>query len=138
MEKLLLGPLLAGDELDVVDEKRIDIPVLFPEFLHLVVTDRVDHFIHELLGRDIEHVSRGDELQGVEADGIEKMGLSETHAAINEKRIVILCRCLGNGDGSGMGKLIAGADDKTIKIVVGIQRRVKFGSQIGFVVVSLQ
>ena len=39
VEELLLGPLLVGDELDVVDEEEVDPPVAGPEVVDLALLD---------------------------------------------------------------------------------------------------
>ena len=53
MEELLLGPLLARQELDVVDEEQVDAPVPFPELDVLVESEGVDHLVDEFLGGDV-------------------------------------------------------------------------------------
>ena len=48
MEKFLLSTFLADDELDIVDEKYVDVAVFFPEFGHtgvVAVTDGINQFI---------------------------------------------------------------------------------------------
>ena len=53
VEELRLRPLLADDELDVVDEQDIDAAVPFAELEDAVVPDGVDDLVHEPLGRDV-------------------------------------------------------------------------------------
>ena len=107
MKKFLLGSLLSGDKLDVVDQQAVDVPELLPEFRHLVVADGIDQFIHEDLRRDIDHVQVRKKFQGLQADGVEQVGLSQSHAAVDEQRVVIFRRLLGDGRGGGMGELVA-------------------------------
>lgn len=57
MEKFLLGTFLSYNKLDIINEKNIIIAVFFPEFCGcnvVFVTDRIDQFIGESLGTDIE------------------------------------------------------------------------------------
>ena len=53
MEELFLRALLLREELDVVDEQHIDRAELVAEAGHLVVAQRVDHLVSELLDRDV-------------------------------------------------------------------------------------
>ena len=53
MEELFLGPFFPGQELNVVDHQHVDVPVALAEVRHLVVPDRVDHFVRELLRRQV-------------------------------------------------------------------------------------
>jgi hypothetical protein len=48
VEELLLHALLAGEELDVVDEQHVDGAELVAEAGHLVVAERVDQLVDEL------------------------------------------------------------------------------------------
>ena len=53
VEELGLRAFLAGEELDVVDEQHVDAAVALAEVEDAVVADRVDHLVHEPLGRDV-------------------------------------------------------------------------------------
>ena len=57
MEKFLLGTFLSYNELDIINKKDVIIAVFFTEFRGgnvVFVTDRIDQFIGESLGTDIE------------------------------------------------------------------------------------
>ena len=54
MEELLLGALLVGEEVDVIDHQDIDTPVAIPEFRHAVEADGADEFVDEVFGRQVE------------------------------------------------------------------------------------
>ena len=45
VEEFLLRALLAGEELDVVDQQHVGLPVALAEFDQGVVLDRVDEFV---------------------------------------------------------------------------------------------
>ena len=53
MKELFLGALLARDELNIIYKKHIVIAVPFFEAEHLVVADRVNHFVREFLRGDV-------------------------------------------------------------------------------------
>src|SRR6266513_2813690 len=88
VEKFLLRSLLTTQKLNVVNQKKVGLAITFPEFDQITVLDRVDELVDEQLTGDVEHLHvfpfRPDEL----ADGLHEMGLAQTDAAINEKRIV--------------------------------------------------
>src|SRR5262249_13920985 len=94
MKKFLLRPLLTTEELNVVNQKKVGLPITLAELDQITVLDRVDKLVDEQLTGDIDHLHvfsfRPDEL----ADGLHEMGLAQTHAAINEEGIVRACRRL--------------------------------------------
>src|SRR5436305_1935613 len=104
VEKLLLNSFFSGKELNVVNQKNIGLPVLFAKTDKLVVLNAVNVLIGKFFRRDKRHprvfLMRGDML----ADGVEKMGFSQTHTAIKKKRIVRFSRGLRDGHRSGVGK----------------------------------
>jgi hypothetical protein len=53
VEELFLGALLAGQELDVVDQEEVDRAVPLAELRGLVVADRGDQVVGELLARQV-------------------------------------------------------------------------------------
>ena len=54
VEELLLGPLLVGDELDVVDEEQVDPAVAGTELVDLALLDRGDELVGELLAGRVD------------------------------------------------------------------------------------
>ena len=53
VKKLLLCVLLALNELDIVHQDQVCLPVALPEALHPVFADGRDHLVGELLGGDV-------------------------------------------------------------------------------------
>jgi hypothetical protein len=53
VEEFLLGAVLAGEELDVVDEQDVDLPVIAAELGQLSVLDGADVVVGELLAGDV-------------------------------------------------------------------------------------
>ena len=58
VEELGLRAFLAGDELDVVHQQHVDAAIALAEVEDAVVADRVDHLVHEPLGRDVGQLQR--------------------------------------------------------------------------------
>ena len=55
VEKLFLGALLAGEELDIVDHQDIGLAVALTEGDQGVILDGVDKLVGELLAAEINH-----------------------------------------------------------------------------------
>ena len=53
VEELFLRPLLAGQDLDVVDQQHVRRPVVLLERRHPVRSDAVNHLVHEPLARGV-------------------------------------------------------------------------------------
>jgi hypothetical protein len=121
VEELLLGALLAGEELDVVDEQDVDGAEAVAEAGHLVVADGVDHVVGELFTGDIADGGVGLAALDLVADGLHEMGLAHADAAVKEEGVVGLGRALRDGLGGGGGELVAGADDEGIELVARVE-----------------
>ena len=121
MEELLLGALLAGEELNVVDEQDVDVAELVAERGHLVVADGVDHLVGELFAGDVADGGVGLAALYVVADGVHEMGLAHADAAVEEERVVGLGGALGDGLGGGHGELVAAADDEGVELVARVE-----------------
>ena len=121
MEKFLLRSLLATEKLNVVDQKKVGLTITLPEFDQITVLNRVDELVNEQFTREVDHLHvfpfRPDEL----ADGLHEMGLAQTDAAINEKRIVCARRCLRDCQTRGMRDFVVRADDERFKCVSRIE-----------------
>ena len=123
VEELLLRALLAGEELDVVDEQDVDRAELVAEGRHLVVAHGVDHLVGELLARDVAdgrvRCARLHEM----TDGVHQVGLAHADAAVHEERVVGLRGALGDGLRRSMRELIAAADHEAVELVARVELR---------------
>src|SRR5713226_9529896 len=97
MEELLLRSFLTGNELDVVDEKEIDGPVLGAEFRRPIIADGIDEIIGEALGGEIERAELRVELGDLMSDRVKQVRLPQADAAVDEERVVRAGGQLGHG-----------------------------------------
>ena len=88
VKKFLLRPLLPAEELNIVDQEQIRLPVTFAEFHQSVVLDGVDEFVDKEFARQVHHPRRFLFRPDVLADRLHQVRLSESDAAINKERIV--------------------------------------------------
>src|SRR6202165_2904395 len=97
MEELLFGPVLAGEELHVVDEQHIDGAVLVTELTHPGGGDRADHLIGELFGRQVDDALARESRVDLMSDRVHQVCLAETHAAIEEEWVIAVAWSFGDG-----------------------------------------
>ena len=121
VEELLLGPFAVLQELDVVDQQDVDVAVPALERAGLVVAQRVDEVVGELLGRHVPHVPRVAELRGVVTDRVQQVGLAEPGAAVDEQRVVRLRRRLGDRDRGGVREPVGRPDDERLERVLRVE-----------------
>ena len=88
VEELLLRALLAGEELDVVDEEEVHVPVFVAEGESLRVLDGVDHLVGEALCGYVAHARIRTGREDGMPDGMQEMRLSEARAGEDEERVV--------------------------------------------------
>ena len=121
VKKLFLRAILVREELDVVDEQRIERAIRRLELVHLVVLKRDDHVTHESLGVDVRDARfRIARLDGV-THGLHEMRLAETDAAVDEQRVVGAAWILRDLNRRGFRELIALALDEAVEREIRIQ-----------------
>src|SRR5678815_1266485 len=110
-----------SEELDVIDQQDVDVAKLVAEAGHLVVAQRVNHLVGELLARHIADRSLRHALLDLMADGLHEVGLSHADAAIKEKRVICLGRALSDGLTSCVSELVAAANHEGIEGIARIE-----------------
>ena len=103
MKELLLGLYLAGDELDIVHQQDIRLPVLFPELRVAVFPDGGDQLIGEVIALHIDDPClRPLFPQGV-GYGVQQVRLAQSAVTVDKQRVVVLaglfrhCLCRRKG-----------------------------------------
>ena len=115
VEKLLLGGLLAGNELDIVHQQQVCHAVLHAEVLGAAGADGGDQLIGELLAGNIHDDEVGVGALDLGLDGGEQMGLAQTGAAVDEQRVVGAGGIGRHRLRSSKRKLVGGAFDKVLE-----------------------
>ena len=121
VEELLLRPLALGDELDVVDEQHVDAPIPVAEVLHLLLADRVDEVVRELLARRVQDPLARELAGDRVADGVHQVRLAEADAAVQEERVVRVPGPLGDAQGGRMCQAVGASDDEVVERVATVQ-----------------
>ena len=126
VEELLQGGLLALQELDVVHQEDVDVPVAALEGLQaavvaVAVTQAGDEVRGELLGVDVLDADLGVEGTRVVADGVQEVGLAQAGAPVDEQGVVGAGGRLRHGDGGGVGEPVGGAGDVGVKGVARVE-----------------
>ena len=115
VEKLLLRRLLAGDELDVVDQQHVGFPVFLAELLGGVVAHRGDDLVGELFTVHVDDVEIGMVFLDLDLDGVEQVGLAQAGRPVDEQRVVGAGRIGRHRLGCRVGKLVGGTLDKVLE-----------------------
>ena len=121
MEEFLLGGLLAGDELDIVDEEQIAFPVLAAEFHVFAAGDGGDQLVGKFIALDVDDVGFRVLPPDAVGDGVEQMGLAHAGGAVDEQGVIHLSGVFGHGDGGAVGEPVGGAHHKIIKGELGVK-----------------
>ena len=121
VEELLLGPLLVGDELDVIDEQQVDLAVARPEVVDAALLDAGDEVVGELLAGGVDDPLARVALHHGVADRVHQVGLAEADAAVQEERVVGLAGTLGDRQAGGMREAVGRADDEGAEGVAGVE-----------------
>ena len=132
MEELLEGRFFALEELDIIDQKNVDLTVAALESFHaavvlVAVAYAGDEVGDEDLGVDVLDADSRVERLGVVADGVQQVGLAQSGAAVDEQGVVGTGRGLGHRQGSGVGEPVGGTGDVGVEGVA----RVELGDVVG-------
>jgi hypothetical protein len=80
VKQLVLGLLLLRQELDVVEQQNVHVPVLPGELIPAAVPDGADELAHERLGGDVAASGPRREPPHVVRHGEQQVRLAQTHA----------------------------------------------------------
>ena len=132
MEELLLGALLVGEELDVIDEQGIDAAVVTLELFNGVVLQRFHHVLNKPLGVHIDDFGIFFTLLDGIANGVQQVGFTQASAAIEEQRVVSTTRIVRYLTGSRTRQLVGLTLDEILEgiVHVGVALVVRLG--LGF------
>ena len=115
VEKLLLRALLAGQELDVVDQKHVRLAVALAELLHRCRLDGGDRLVREFFTIHVDNVEIRVVLLDLNFDGVQQMRLAQTRRPVDEQRIVRAGGVRGHGLRGGKRKLVRRPLDEVLK-----------------------
>ena len=115
MEELLLGALLAGDELDVVHQQHVRRPVFLAEALGVALPDGSDDLIGELLTVHIHNIKVRVVLLDLHLNGVEQVRFTKAGLAVDEQRVVGPGGIGGNRLRRRIGELVGGTLDEVFE-----------------------
>ncbi|MNS72214.1 hypothetical protein D3C72_1056160 [compost metagenome] len=122
MEELFLGAVLACEELDVIDQQRVDLLELALELIHGLFLQGPDHGAEELLRTQVQHLRARIGLTHRVAGGEHQVGLAQAGAPVQQQRIVrAVARLLRRLECCGQTQLVAAAFDEVGEGVVVVQ-----------------
>ena len=115
VEEFFLRAVLARDELHVIDHQHVDRAEQFLEVHHLAVAQGLYEPVHELFGRQVQHVQMRMLCAQLPGDGVHEVRFAKTNAAIEEKRVEGDRAAFGHAARCGMGQFVRLADDKAVE-----------------------
>src|SRR5215217_7164765 len=121
VEERFLGFDLTFEELYIVDEQDVILPVALLKIQRRIVPDRVDEVVGEVFARHIANPHARVLILDVLANGVEQVCLTETYTTIDEERVVDDPWCLGDSQGRGVSEPVAGADNEGVEGVFGLE-----------------
>ena len=123
VEELFLRAVLAGEELDVVDQQQVQRMVVALEIVERLALVGLDHVGHVLVGMHVAHAHPGAGRDHGVADGVDQVGLAQAHAAVQEQRVVGRAGVLGHLQRGGAGQLVGLAGHEVFEGQIGVQAR---------------
>ncbi len=118
MEKLLLALLPFTQKLDIIDNQHINRAKLALKANQITLFYCPDEPVDKIFAAEELYHGIIEPASGLEANRLQKMGFTQAGAAINKQWIISIARRLANGHTTGIGKPVAGPDDKIIKSII--------------------
>ena len=115
VEELLLRALLAGEELDVVDQQQVERVVLRLQLVEGLALVVLHHVGDELLGVQVEDARIGPVGEQRVADGVDQVRLAEADAAVDEERVVHEAGRAGDVQRGGARHLVGAAGNQRVE-----------------------
>ena len=115
VEKLLLRALLAGQELDVVDQKHVRLAVALAELLHRCRLNGGDRLVREFFTIHVNNVEIRVVLLDLNFDGVQQVRLAQTRRPVDEQRVVRAGGVRGHGLRGGKRKLVRRPLDEVLE-----------------------
>ena len=122
VEELLLGGVLAGDELHIVYHQHVHIAVLVAELGVGVVLNGLYELVGKGLAGDVGYAGGGVVLLYFIANGVHKVGLAKANVTVNVERVKCLRRLCRHGLCRGVGYIVAAAYYEGIEGEAGVQQ----------------
>src|SRR2546426_3166917 len=91
------------------------------ELPHAVASQRRDEVVHEHLGGQVGDARERVAVEDLVPDRVGQMRLAESHAAVDEQRIVVIARLGRDGLARRVCELVRGADDEVRERVLGVE-----------------
>jgi len=84
MKKLLLGPFLVGDKLDIIHKEDVGSPVAVPEFNILIIPDGIDKVVCKFFRSAIHNPCSGIISQYIVTYGMHQMSFAKAYPTVNK------------------------------------------------------
>ena len=106
VEEGVLCRVLPAEELNVINEKEVDLSITPVEGNDLVRGQGIDVVVRELFTRDVTDLRAGEETLRVVTDCMEEVRLAQSRPAIDEQGVVSLGRRLADGESSRVSEAV--------------------------------
>ena len=121
MEELLHRRLFTRQELDIVNQQNVNIAVNLLERRTLIITNRVNEIVRELLRIYVAHAQIRVQVLGVVTDRVQQVGLAQTRTAVDEQRVVDNAGLLRHRESTRVCKAVGLANHEGIEGVIRVQ-----------------
>ena len=125
MEEFFLRGVMSGDELNIVHHQHVHVAKTVAELGVLVLLDGRNQLVGKVFAADIQKLLIRVILADAMADRVHQMRFAQTHAAVDEQRVIRLCRRLGDGQRGRARKAVGVAHDEGIEGILRVERKAR-------------
>nr|GEW26933.1 hypothetical protein [Tanacetum cinerariifolium] len=115
VEELFLRAAFAAEELNIIDQEHVQRVVVMLEVVEALALVGRHHVAHILFRVDVADLGAGLVGHHLVADGMDQVGFTQAHAAVEEQRVVRHARVVGDLDGCRARQLVGFTGDETVE-----------------------
>ncbi len=123
MKEFFLDPLLARQELHVINQQHIGLPVFLAKPCKLMVLDAFDVFVGKLFARNVRHACLLAVPRHMVPNSVQQMRLAQTNPAIHKQRVIGFTRRLSHGQRGSVRKTVVVADNECVELVFRVKTK---------------
>jgi len=121
VEEFFLGAVPMAEELDVIDDEHIHMPILVLEVEEVAFFDGPDEMIDEGFAGHVHDAGLGVLVEEGLTGGLEEMGFTESDVSVDEEGVVDGTGGFADSHAGGMNESVAGSDDEVVEGVIGAE-----------------
>jgi hypothetical protein len=120
VEEGLLSLIFSLQELNVVNQQNVNIPIFGLKSRASVVLDGINEVVRELFGGNVANLNFWIKAQGIVANGMQKVCLTKSRSTVYKQRVICLGWSFGDSECSRVSESVGTSGNEVVEVVFGV------------------